>query len=547
MRANSFLLSACSPVLHKMLCSGFIERYEKKLVIKDVDGEAFGKALDMWCGKVDCAEMELGEVKELASVADRFQITEVASALEDSVLKQLSVHMCGDVLNWSGNYGLRQLEAAAWKLATERFEELATTEGFMQMSEEVLGRLLDDDDLAARSEEAVWEAVAAWRAADLGPARGRGLVGKIRFPLMEEGYLRSRVVGTAPAEDAEWMHGVVAEALRARAARGDGGGFAFERLGPKALDRRVGLGVEWGECAEGGERRLRGHTADVWAVAECEGRVCSGSADGSIRVWRAAGEAAAEPERTLVPEGGTDCVYSLSAWEGRLISGHITGKLRVWSAATGACEQVLAGHAHYHAVRALAVCGSRLASGSEDASVRLWAMGAGAPWACERALLGHSGGVLAVAGWRGAVASGSADRTIRAWDAATGAHAATLAGHGGAVVGLAAHGDRLFSASRDGTIRAWAWGTWAALRAVAACGGEAGGFPRCVAVSGARLVCGAGGGGGRREVRVWGLEDLELQHALPQPAGADVWALLPVEGGVLAGVGSEVVVWRRRA
>ncbi len=98
-------------------------------------------------------------------------------------------------------------------------------------------------------------------------------------------------------------------------------------------------------------RRLRGHTADVWAVAECEGRVCSGSADGSIRVWgpaAAAAAAAAEPERSLVPEGGTDCVYALAVWEGRLVSGHITGRLRVWDVATGACEQVLEGPARAH-------------------------------------------------------------------------------------------------------------------------------------------------------------------------------------------------------
>ena len=108
------------------------------------------------------------------------------------------------------------------------------------MGEEALGRLLDDDHLAARSEEAVWEAVAGWRRTEDRQARGRGLVGRIRFPLMDEGYLRSRVVGMAPAEDAEWMEGVVAEALRAKAARGDGSGIELELLGPKALDNRVG-------------------------------------------------------------------------------------------------------------------------------------------------------------------------------------------------------------------------------------------------------------------------------------------------------------------
>ncbi len=49
---------------------------------------------------------------------------------------------------------------AAQTLATERFEELVKTQGFMQMGEEALARLLDDDDLVIRNEEAVWEAMA---------------------------------------------------------------------------------------------------------------------------------------------------------------------------------------------------------------------------------------------------------------------------------------------------------------------------------------------------------------------------------------------------
>jgi WD40 repeat protein len=360
---------------------------------------------------------------------------------------------------------------------------------------------------------------------------------------MEEEYLRDRVVGMAPAEDAEWMEDVVAEALRAKAAHGGGGGFGLELLGPKALDHRVGLGVRWGEYAEGGERRLQGHADDVRAVAECAGRVCSGSRDGTIRVWGAAGAAAEDPGRPLVPEGPKDAVYSLAAWGGRLVSGHGSGRLRVWNVATGACDEVLEGHAP-RAVRALAVCGPRLASGSDDASIRLWA----APGACERALRGHAGPVCALAGWRGKVLSGSGDGTIGVWDAATGARDAALAGHAGAVVGLAVHGGRLLSASDDGTIRAWALGgAWAALRVVEACGPGGGPrlHPRCLAVSGPRLV--SGSNGARCGVRVWGAESLALERTLPQPPGAEVRALLAGEGAVWAGVGSEVVVWGRGA
>ena len=548
LRANSFLLSVCSPVLHRMLCGCFAESKAKKLELKDVHSTVFGKALGIFCGREHIKELDLGDVKELASVADRFQMTEVVAVLDMTISKYLTLSVCGEVLSWSGELGLRKSEVTAQNLATDQFEDLAKTEGFMQMDEQALGRLLDDDNLVASSEEAVWEAVVEWRRVQAeGQARGLGLVGKIRFPLMEEGYLRSRVVGMAPAEEAEWMEGVVAEALRAKAARGDCAGLDLELLGPKALDGRVGLGVRWEEYTDGDERRLKGHAENVWALAEVGGRVCSGSQDGSIRVWSMVGEAT-EPERMLV-SGKTHCsVHSMSAWEGRLISGHNDGMLRVWDVVTGACDQVLEGHTQ--AVDALAVIGSVLASGSADRSITLWAMRSAGLWTCESTLLGHTCGVVSLAGWQGKVLSGSRDSTIRVWDEGTGAHDATLVGHGSMVLGLAVHGDRLFSSSHDGTIRVWAMGTWSALQTVKACAAREGRqCPCCLAVSGSQLVSGSIGHGSQREVRVWGLatESLDLQHTLLQPAGADVMALLAVEGAVWAGVGRDVVVWGRRA
>ena len=63
-------------------------------------------------------------------------------------------------------------------------------------------------------------------------------------------------------------------------------------------------------------------------------------------------------------------------------------------------------------------------------------------------------------------------------------------------------------------------------------------------VSGLQLVSRSCGYGAQREVSVWGLATLDLQHTLPQPDnGAEVMTLLAVEGGVWAGVGRDVVVW----
>ncbi len=68
----------------------------------------------------------------------------------------------------------------------------------------------------------------------------RGVLGKVRFPQMGEAYLKNRVVGLVGGEDGEWMAGVVAEALRAKAARREGAVFEFEALGRNALEDRSG-------------------------------------------------------------------------------------------------------------------------------------------------------------------------------------------------------------------------------------------------------------------------------------------------------------------
>jgi hypothetical protein len=549
LRANRFLLSVSSEVLHRMICRPFSESMAPQLDLEDVDGGTYSDVLDLWCGKESLVDKSLDVVMAMASVADRLEMTDVGLVLEEAIIEQLRVGACGDVLMGSVRLGLGRVEAAARGLALERFEEVAGTEGFMRMDEGAVGSLLDDDELSVSREEAVLEAVVGWMKGGGRELRGRGLLSKIRFCVMDAEYLSVDVHRLLPAEHADWIDGLVQEA-RIQGAGRPGEHAGARLLGEKAHLRRPRPGVRWERYGAGGERRLQGHTDAVWAVVECEGRMCSGSRDGSIRVW---GGASLEHERTLRDEeDAEDGVGSLAAWNGHLMSGHSSGAIRVWNVATGACDRVLEGHTD--AVRCLAVSGTRLVSGSKDMSVRVWAMGPGASWTCERTLVGHADWVLALATWQGKVLSGSRDNSVRVWDIRTGAHDGTLTGHTDYVYGLAVHGDRVLTASYDGTIREWALGTWAAVRSVQAYEGEARQFPYCLAVSGSKVVSGSVDRDGdadeeeearRYEVRVWDLATLACEHTLPQAAGAEVWCLAAGCGAVWGGVGEEVVVWER--
>ncbi len=84
----------------KMICGNFRESAGKILKLQDVDEMVFLKVLNLK-GGMDGIEKELAEMKELATVADRFLISDVILAMEEAIVGQLSVGMCVGMLSWS--------------------------------------------------------------------------------------------------------------------------------------------------------------------------------------------------------------------------------------------------------------------------------------------------------------------------------------------------------------------------------------------------------------------------------------------------------------
>jgi small GTP-binding protein len=159
-----------------------------------------------------------------------------------------------------------------------------------------------------------------------------------------------------------------------------------------------------------------------------------------------------------VLHGHADSIYRI-AWSPdgqRLASPSEDQTIRIWDARGGACVRTLGKYADGVISVAWSPDGQRLAWASWDNTIHLWESSSG-KWL--QTLEGHTKRVESLAwspdGQR--LASGSDDKTIRLWDTASGKPLQTLKGHSDWIrsVAWSPNGQRLASASDDNTIRLW--------------------------------------------------------------------------------------------
>jgi hypothetical protein len=191
---------------------------------------------------------------------------------------------------------------------------------------------------------------------------------------------------------------------------------------------------------------------DADRVAGAHNYLASGSADGTLHVWRAADGVWLRRAQGLL---GLSCMVARHGVSGYYICGSTEGSLERWSAATDAKSRPYPTDGQ--PITALVLCASEnrlVAAGST--SVRVWneITGEALP-----SLSTANQRVLCVAACEGAplLAAGDAKGVLHLWNALDGAPIRTLEGHLGEVWGVAFDdaGTRLVSAGNDGTVRVW--------------------------------------------------------------------------------------------
>ncbi len=208
---------------------------------------------------------------------------------------------------------------------------------------------------------------------------------------------------------------------------------------------------------------LTGHGGHVLALAfdRTGGRVASGSADNTARLWDVASGA---EQLAVTAKGGRVCSVAVDC-DADLLLSTSNEVVHAWSTRTGGRRMTLAGHTGSVWAVALSPDGRTAATASADNTACVWDLST-ATRLLE--LRGHTGWVTAVAYSPAAdqLATGSTDNSCQLWDPLTGRQLRTLRQHTRSVTSVAfAHdGQRLATASADGTARVWDLRTGQELR-----------------------------------------------------------------------------------
>uniref|UniRef100_A0A668ACE8 Kelch like family member 10 n=1 Tax=Myripristis murdjan TaxID=586833 RepID=A0A668ACE8_9TELE len=158
--AHKVVLCSCSPYFRALFDSQWTKPEDKVYNIPGLSSKMMRLIIEYaYTHSVPVTE---DNVEELCAVADQFTVKGIIDACCRFQEKHLRSDNCIGIWKFADIYCCPELERKAFLFILHRFEEVVASEGFLQLTAEQLAVIIGRDDLNARQEKTVFEAVVRW-------------------------------------------------------------------------------------------------------------------------------------------------------------------------------------------------------------------------------------------------------------------------------------------------------------------------------------------------------------------------------------------------
>ena len=333
MAAHRIILAGCSGLARKMLC-GADTGGKKALVFAELDAEVLGALLEfIYVGECEVSD---GKLPDLLRAAHILQVEALTDSASGALCSLLTPWNCLDVWLFAEQLGLSELARRSHRMALSHFAEVSGTASLLNLPHARLLELLEDDELNAPSEEAVYEAVERWtRAQSMAPSADviSKLLSTVRFALLPRDVIETRVAHETLFQPhaCVWTSQLLDAMAHARLSRrlGDGpntvcmpwfevgDGVGVSRMGVYLIHASTGRVTEvpvngcpaWQACPRGAASANT--TSCVYWIGGTDDKACASRSVRCFDVLRSAPVGVA-----LLPQ--PLCAASAALWRGRI-------------------------------------------------------------------------------------------------------------------------------------------------------------------------------------------------------------------------------------
>lgn len=209
------VLSVSSPYFRALFTNEAFNTNSREIVIPGVSADIMKIIIDYaYTGHVDVNQEN---VEMLLPAADQFHVMGIVKRCCDFLSKELCATNCIGIYKFARMYFCHSLERISFRYLMYNFHEISTLSNeFLQLSTEELAEILSRDELNAKNEELVFDAVLRW--IDYDPERRKGSIAKllwyVRLGLLTTQYFVEKVKPHPYVRESEACKPVVIETLK---------------------------------------------------------------------------------------------------------------------------------------------------------------------------------------------------------------------------------------------------------------------------------------------------------------------------------------------